>query len=506
MITAIAILLSGCAKNIKDDVKDLQSRVTSLESAIKSLEQKLAQGALIKSVTPLADNAGWKLEFTSGSPSSIEIKNGTAGVTPQLEVRNNADGSTSLWVNTGAGWTNTGVNLRGPTGATGNTGATGAAGAAGADGISPKIEVRDNGGGNFSIWYNITAGYPPAGWVDTGENLAAIGPILSVVDNAAAGTVTITMNDGVPTAYEFPKASTAVRIEVMNPFKVEIEEGDEGTIVFRVNPSTAWVPTGMGAAIANWELDQIMTRTGYVTAPTDFSLVSILPDAAGAGQYIATISCDNFDAAITDYVMALVLNTNTAADPVLVSSSTFTVGSPPFFYNIGDIAAINDLIATNGLGWNPTLPADGSTVDPSWTGVTWGGPASDKRIVYLNLRNQGLTGSADLTALTALESLNCYGNSLTDLDVSGLTALKFLDCGSNMLTDLDVSDCTALALLYCDINNLNDTALDAIFNALFDRSALSDGDIYITGNPGAPNNGGGANISIATGKNWVVHD
>ena len=328
LIFSIAILLSAC-KELKNDVEDLQKRVTSLETSVRNLEQKLAEGALIKSLAPLAGNAGYRLEFT-GSPSVIEITNGVNGVTPQIEVRNNADGSTTVWVNSGSGWTNTGVNLRG---ADGTPGTPGEDGASGANGVSPKIELRINDDKTVTIWYNVTSGYPDSAWVDTEYDLSAVGPVLAIVDNAATGTVTVTMNDGVPTVYEFQKASTAVRFEVIS-LKVDINEGSTGEILFRVNPSTAWVPTGTvdsDPVMDNWKLDQITTRFGYVTNPADFALVSILPDGDKTGQYVATIICNNYNPAIEDYFFTLVLNTN-LPDLILVSSAMFTLGSlpPPF--------------------------------------------------------------------------------------------------------------------------------------------------------------------------------
>lgn len=53
----------------------------------------------------------------------------------------------------------------------------------------------------------------------------------------------------------------------------------------------------------------------------------------------------------------------------------------------------------------------------------------------------------DISANTALETLNCIKNDLTTLDVSNNTALKNLYCGGNELTALDVSNNTALEIL-----------------------------------------------------------
>ncbi len=56
--------------------------------------------------------------------------------------------------------------------------------------------------------------------------------------------------------------------EIMTVGPVEFDGSEELTVVFRVNPSTAFVPTGGGTAIARWTLDQVGTRESYIT-PTD---------------------------------------------------------------------------------------------------------------------------------------------------------------------------------------------------------------------------------------------
>lgn len=64
---------------------------------------------------------------------------------------------------------------------------------------------------------------------------------------------------------------------------------------------------------------------------------------------------------------------------------------------------------------------------------------------------------------TALETLQCWDNKLTELDVSKNTKLTSLSCSGNKLTELDVSKNTELTRLYCGSNKL--TALDVSKNA-----------------------------------------
>ena len=80
-----------------------------------------------------------------------------------------------------------------------------------------------------------------------------------------------------------------------------------------------------------------------------------------------------------------------------------------------------------------------------------------------------VTNLKGIEYFTALTTLVCHNNQLTELDVSGNIALTYLDCESNQLTELDVSKNTALTELACSYNQLttldvsNNTALTQLF-------------------------------------------
>jgi len=91
---------------------------------------------------------------------------------------------------------------------------------------------------------------------------------------------------------------------------------------------------------------------------------------------------------------------------------------------------------------------------------------SNNRLTELNVSNNASLealafggnpiAKIDLTKNMALIDLNCYNSILTELDVSKNTALKYLDCPANRLTELDVSNNTALQGLWCGGNRLNE--------------------------------------------------
>ena len=105
-------------------------------------------------------------------------------------------------------------------------------------------------------------------------------------------------------------------------------------------------------------------------------------------------------------------------------------------------------------------------------------------VTKLNIAEKGLTDLSALKYFTGLQTLNCSGNSLTELDVSALTNLTSLDCSENALTTLDVSALTNLTSLNCYRNELTKldvskltglTKLDCAYNQLttLDVSALT---------------------------------
>jgi uncharacterized protein (TIGR02145 family) len=170
--------------------------------------------------------------------------------------------------------------------------------------------------------------------------------------------------------------------------RVYIAENYEGTIRFVVNPSNAWIPTTGDGGIAKWQLNQTGTRASYVTEPTNFELKSIVKDGSKEGQYIATIKCLHHDPAITNYAMSLVLNAGTDTAPVLISSTTFVMGTVwELGVNIGGImwatrnvdepGTFADKPESHGLlyqwgsnvGWSETDPITSTASHTGWAQV-----------------------------------------------------------------------------------------------------------------------------------------
>ena len=88
--------------------------------------------------------------------------------------------------------------------------------------------------------------------------------------------------------------------------------------------------------------------------------------------------------------------------------------------------------------------------------------AEIRNITVMDVSEKEIKSLKGIEYFTALRTLNCSDNELTELDISGNTALDTLDCSYNELTALDVSKNTALRSLDCRFNEL--TALDISVN------------------------------------------
>lgn len=73
-------------------------------------------------------------------------------------------------------------------------------------------------------------------------------------------------------------------------------------------------------------------------------------------------------------------------------------------------------------------------------------------LVKLDCDDNQITGNLNLANFTNLDSVNCFGNQITNLDVSNCANLRYLKCSYNQITNLDASNCTNLIHLDCQSN------------------------------------------------------
>ena len=320
MAMAGIVLLSGCHKGIKDDIDDIKDRLTSVEALAKSLDEQLKAGSLLKSATQEGD--GWRLEFSNGT--IVNVENGGApgndAITPKIEVRPIQNGGGySLWYNItkdypASGWVDTKVNIQGPSG----NGGTGNGGS--------YLDLRSSGG---YIQYTTVANPSTSDW----KNLFAVptdgadglSNISAFVQNNNNGTATLVVGEK---SYTFELYQELPHgLVVAKAVYVRDMDADVFKVTFRVNPSTAVIPT----ALSLWTVSEIhteLTRVNYNPNPSGiFKIQSIAPSQEGTtGEYIATIGIIEdveFEFGNGDeYHLALVVDVNGG----LISSDTFVIG------------------------------------------------------------------------------------------------------------------------------------------------------------------------------------
>ena len=161
---------------------------------------------------------------------------------------------------------------------------------------------------------------------------------------------------------------------------------------------------------------------------------------------------------------------------------------------------------------NQNYAADGVLTEEEITGVT------EMELYYTNIQN--LKGIEYFTALT---SLDCSGNQLTELDLSKNTRLKILNCSDNQLhslnvsgctelirllcynnklTELNVSGCTALTILGCYQNQIKDEAMDALIESL---PTVTEGQMPVIYNENEQNVITILQVEKAKAKGWTVY-
>ena len=120
--------------------------------------------------------------------------------------------------------------------------------------------------------------------------------------------------------------------------------------------------------------------------------------------------------------------------------------------NPSDVAALKKIIAEqNAKGAKIPLDLDAYIDGPDYDEPVyiyhWD---ENGRLDRLDWSSCEMSGSLDLSQLTALTELKCIYNQLKSLNVSKNTALKSLVCYNNQLKSLDVSKNTELRYLHYD--------------------------------------------------------
>lgn len=120
------------------------------------------------------------------------------------------------------------------------------------------------------------------------------------------------------------------------------------------------------------------------------------------------------------------------------------------------------------------------------------------KLKSLNLANCGV-GKVDVSKMNDLIYINVEGNGLTDLPLTGKPNLTTIVATNNELEELKF-DSTKVNHIELGGNKLSSEKLNELYNLLPNRTGLTPGAIWITGNEGA----GISKMKVALDKNWNV--
>ena len=139
--------ITSC-KDYDDDISGLQTQIDQLSEAIKDIQAQIKNGAILTSVTPVAD--GIKITLNeNGQSKDYTITNGKDGAAGATGAAGKDGKSWQIgdngnwWYNDGTGLKDSGLPSRGEKGEQGEKGETGAAGAQGPQG--PQGKPGDKG-------------------------------------------------------------------------------------------------------------------------------------------------------------------------------------------------------------------------------------------------------------------------------------------------------------------------------------------------------------------------
>ena len=122
---------------------------------------------------------------------------------------------------------------------------------------------------------------------------------------------------------------------------------------------------------------------------------------------------------------------------------------------------------------------------------------------YINVNDKGIKSLKGIEYFTALTSLYCYNNQMTELDLSQNTALTDLYCYNNRLAKLDLSKNTQLTILSCYQNRIKGEAMDALIESLPDLSSSQNGIMLAVYSENEGNKMSFAQAAAAKAKGWT---
>ncbi len=311
MATVGVLLVAGCTGDLEKRISKVEDEVRTLKALTETLSSKMEANLLVKSVT--AVGTGWDIVFSDDS--KVEVRNeGADGITPKLKVAANGEDGYSLWYNVTAGypesgWVNTEVNIQGPAGPGGGPGGSGG-----------TFDMRVSGG----MFQYTTDGTT---WTDLVAVPKGSLAVVSVTDNRD-GTVTFVTEAGTfifPVAFEVVDRIELIAVDDSGDLQSAMDAVP--AIRIRVNPSNAKLDASK-LSFDDVKTDFTRATGDYRNTSEHFAVEKLEQEADG--QYVVWVKA--IGTVPGSYKVALVYEVS--SDPlVLISTSMFE-----FEYAAGELS------------------------------------------------------------------------------------------------------------------------------------------------------------------------
>lgn len=355
----------------QDEIDAVNNRVDALESSIARLQMAYDNGKIISDVKSIDETSterrGYLISFSDGTNLSLyhgkdglngndgTNTDGLNGVTPLIKVDTEGywivsydDGLTFEKVKTSDGIPVSALGQKGEQG-------EGSPGSDGQDGQSVRVVVSDEGCYVFEV-YNPAAPDKILDRIITPYSSNKGSVISSIVKNEHSGVITLTMADG--SRFDFNlDVAYPTGIVVLNESLI-INWNKSGELVFRLNPSDAFINFDSSEEDANIFMDVVSAYSGrdindvsYVNGATGYRITEVkkymAPDGKNMrGQYVATIVSNNNGENASERVCLVVRTKNSKGEVINISSLPFRVqngeGNEITSLRIGEVDAVKE--------------------------------------------------------------------------------------------------------------------------------------------------------------------
>lgn len=330
LFLATISLFTNCTNlsEIENRLDKIETTVNELKDACQALKDAYSNGKIISEVSKNDELNGWTIKFSDNS--QIDIINGkdgidgnagadgNNGITPLLQIDNN--GYWTVSYDNGGSFTL--IKDK-------NGNAITSKGDDGKDGNNIRIVIDENGYYCIEI-YNNSNPDVIIEKIETSYTSNKSDIIKTIVKDEITNIITITMADGSEYKFNY-EFKSPTSIAILNSQPIYMEENETKVVAFRVNPSNAEFKYDVSKEDCEISLDFVNENSrSYINVPINYRLKEIKQvydgnDKIIEGEYEAYIEDLNKSTAYNDNVALVLSLKNENNEDIQISSSVFNI-------------------------------------------------------------------------------------------------------------------------------------------------------------------------------------